>query len=520
MRQRGFQQFVTPVIALWFGMACTVLAEDVAELTPLKRLQQQVNAQEVELATLRQILEGREAGDIDGIPIKDVPAEFRKQLDGTVRSGTSGLLGQETTANRSSRNLPATSNNTYLLQDLQRQLKAQELEIQGLKTNALGATYNRGFLLQTTDPAAVPFRLKVNGRMQGRYTNFSGSGSSQTPRNHFEIERGRLEFRGHMYDPALQFYYNLDADTDDNHDVKFHDFWINYNFDDAFKLYFGKQKVASGETWLHSSTNSRFADRDVATTFFKADRTIGLRADGVLGDEGQHYYQALLGNGLRSTDLEAADIDDLFVFSLLHWSDLAGNVGNGYSDLAWHQDLAVRLGQSLTYTNQDEAIDSSVLSEARWVRLGNGTPLTDTGALAPGVTVIGFDYYLYSAFLIAKYRGWSVNSEFYYRWLNNFDTSGGSVTDDIDTRGFVVDVGYMLVPKSVEVMARIDAVNSAYGDSLEYAAGINWFINGTHKHKLTLDVAELDGVPAGSSSPNFETGQVGTLFRLQYQVAF
>ncbi len=78
----------------------------------------------------------------------------------------------------------------------------------------------------------------------------------------------------------------------------------------------------------------------------------------------------------------------------------------------------------------------------------------------------------------------------------------------------------MLVPQSVEVMARIDAVNSAYGDTWEYAAGINWFINGTHSHKLTFDVSELDDVPAGSSSPNFETGQVGTLFRPQYQVAF
>jgi len=434
--------------------------------------------------------------------------------------GTSCLLGQETAANGSLGQLSAPSNDTSLLQDLQRRLEAQELEIQRLKTNALRATYDNGFLFQTSDPDAVPFALKVNGRMQGRYTGFSGSGSSQTPRNHFEIERGRLEFRGHMYDPQLQFFYNLDADTDDNHDVKFHDFWINYNFDDAFRLYFGKQKVASGEIWLQASTTLRFADRDVATTFFKADRTIGLRADGVLGDEGQHYYQALLGNGLRSTDLEAADIDDLFVFSLLHWTDLAGKVGSGYSDLAWHEDLAVRLGQSLTYTNQNEAGDSSVLSEARWVRLGNGTPLTETGALSPGVTVNGFDYYLYTAFLIAKYQGLSVNSEFYYRWLNNFDTSGGSVTGDIDTRGFVVDVGYMLVPESLEVMARVDAVNSAFGDTWEFAAGINWFINGTHTHKLTLDVSELDGVPAGSSSPNFETGQVGTLFRLQYQVAF
>jgi len=144
------------------------------------------------------------------------------------------------------------------------------------------------------------------------------------------IERGRLEFRGHMDDPALQYYYNLDADTDDNHDVKFHDFWVNYNFDDTFRLFFGKQKVASGEIWLQASTTSRFADRDVATTFFKADRTIGLRADGVLGEDGQHYYQALVGNGLRSTDLKAADIDDVSVFSLIHWTGIIGNVGKGY----------------------------------------------------------------------------------------------------------------------------------------------------------------------------------------------
>ncbi len=274
------------------------------------------------------------------------------------------LAGQVTTPEELAGAMASTAQ-ASLLQDLQQRLDAQESETQRLRTNAVETTYDKGLLFQTIDPDAVPFQLKVNGRMQGRYTGFSGSGSSQTTRNHFEIERGRLEFRGHMYDPALQFFYNLDADTDDNHDVKFHDFWINYNFDDAFRLYFGKQKVASGEIWLQPSTTLRFADRDVATTFFKADRTIGLRADGVLGEEGRHYYQALLGNGLRSTDLQAADIDDLFIFSLLHWTDLTGNVGNGYSDLAWHEELAVRLGQSLAYTNQNEAGDSGVASEAR-----------------------------------------------------------------------------------------------------------------------------------------------------------
>ena len=79
---------------------------------------------------------------------------------------TSCLLGQETAANGSLGQLSATSNDTSLLQDLQRRLEAQELEIQRLKTNAVRATYDNGFLFQTSDPDAVPFQLKVNGRMQ------------------------------------------------------------------------------------------------------------------------------------------------------------------------------------------------------------------------------------------------------------------------------------------------------------------------------------------------------------------
>lgn len=59
------------------------------------------------------------------------------------------------------------------------------------------------------------------------------------------------------------------------------------------------------------------------------------------------------------------------MFSLIHWSDILGDAGNGYSDLAWHEDLAVRLGQSLAFTNQNEAGNGDVLDEGRWIRLGN-----------------------------------------------------------------------------------------------------------------------------------------------------
>jgi phosphate-selective porin len=259
------------------------------------------------------------------------PSLFRllKQATVALVLGLSATTAPAEDVSGSEVTVESAAAETSILEDLEQRLANQERELETLRQDRVRATYRKGFLFEAVDQDSLPFALQVNGRMQGRYTGFSGSGTGQVSRNHFEIERGRLEFRGQMYDPKLRYFMNLDADTDDNHDVKFHDFWVNYDFDKSFRLYFGKQKVASGEIWLQASTNMRFADRDVATTFFKADRTVGLRADGVWGAQDEHYYQFLVGNGNRSTDLTAGNVDDIFLFSLIHWTDLFGPLGPG-----------------------------------------------------------------------------------------------------------------------------------------------------------------------------------------------
>ena len=410
-------------------------------------------------------------------------------------------------------------------------LEAAEEEIQRLKAAQVSpwegppgshyVDYDKGLVLRPFDPVSDPFELTIRARMQFRYSAFQPDDAGTEDRSHFEVERGRLVFRGFMYDPALRFFINIDADTDDNHDMKFHDFWVNFKFHDAFDLHAGKGKVPGSYTWLELSTTFRFADRDVATTFFRADRTIGLWATGDLGPARAFHYYALVGNGLVSTDLRAEDIDELFVYSLLTWWDVLGDIGRGFSDLQWHDIPAVRIGQSFSFARQNEGTGGTVLPEARFVRLGNGTRLTDPGALAPGVTVNGFDYYLFSAFLVTKFRGWSANAEFYYRWINRFNTVGGpSPHDNLEAHGFVFELGWMLVPKTFELIGRISGINTSFGDTWEYAAGANWFVNGTHSHKLTFDVSMLNDLPTSNSSPNFELGQEGLLYRVQYQVMF
>jgi hypothetical protein len=160
-------------------------------------------------------------------------------------------------------------------------------------------------------------------------------------------------------------------------------------------------------------------------------------------------------------------------------------------------------------------------AEQNFVRLSDGTRVVTPGALAPGVTVIGGKLYLYAIDLAAKYRGFSFNSEVYFRWLGDFRTIGGSVPhSNLYTDGFYVDAGYMMIEKSLEFTGRISQVDGLFGDHWEYAAGLNWYINGTHNNKVTFDLSVLDGSPAQSSSPNLRIGQDGILTRLQWQVAF
>ena len=392
------------------------------------------------------------------------------------------------------------------------------------------AGYDGGFFIRPIEAfeSEFPFFLRINGRMQFRWSGFKRDVESFTDRagnvipvesrNSFEIERGRLEFRGFFHDPNLEYYINIDADTDDNHDAKFHDFWVNYVFSDALNVHVGKAKVPGSYEWYESSTLFRFADRSLSTTFFRADRSVGVWATGNLGRD--VYYYAMIANGLRSTDLEPDEVDDIFTYSLMTWWDVLGEIGRGFSDLKYHRTLAARIGHTFMYGDENSPPDGRVLPEERWVRLSDGTRVTTTGALAPGVTVNGFDLYLYSVFLVAKYKGFSVNGELYFRWLQDFDTDGGPVPySDFFTHGFYTDVGYMLIREKLELIGRISNIDGFFGDAWEYAGGVNWFFTG-HKHKLTFDVTVLDGSPASSSSPNFEIGQDGLLVRLQYQAAF
>lgn len=394
-------------------------------------------------------------------------------------------------------------------------------------SNTTEVGYNRGFSI-SEQQGEESFALKINGRMQFRYTAFSpksstyrfdnGTSGSQTSAHDFEIERGRLEFSGHMGKPELRFYLNLDFDTDDNHDVKAHDFWFQYEFDRALTVYAGKAFVPGSREWIDGSTTTHLVDRSMANSFFRPDRSLGIWAIGEPSDG--FYYRAMVSNGFQTTDLERGDIDKQFTYALSVWSDLFGNYGKGAADLEWHENLAVRIGSSFTYSPIDVQRLGKPVDEASAIRLADGTKLSAEGALGAGVNVLSYDLLLYSVDFAAKYRGWSVNSEFYYRSIEDVMSDTGLALDTFDDMGFTVDAGYFFVQSLLEGVLRFSYVDGDLSDAAEYAAGVNYYVHGTHKNKFSFDVTMLEDTPISSSGPNLFVGATGLLYRLQWQIAF
>lgn len=390
------------------------------------------------------------------------------------------------------------------------------------------AGYKNGFFLHANDPIGQDYELRINGRMQFRYTGFfrdidewvdqSGNVRRVTNRNDFEIERGRLEFRGHLFDPRMQYFLNLDFDTDDGQTVEALDYWFNYVFSESFNLHVGKAFIPGCRDWLNGTLRTRLADRSMATTFFRPDRTIGIWAQGEPSKN--LFYRAMIGNGLNTNALSPADIDTHFVYAGSMWANW-GDYGQGYSDLEWHEDWVSQFGHSYANATSDgrDAVGIPLI-ESNYVRLSDGTRLNQRGAITPLVTIDHFNVQLYTVDVALKYRGFSCNGEYFFRWIQALRGNGPVNVSQIFDHGFYFEMGYFVIPHRLELNGRVSLIFGAYGDAQEYAGGINWFFDGTHNWKFTVDLTRLNQNPATNTGVNIRAGDDGLLLRAQLQAAF
>lgn len=160
------------------------------------------------------------------------------------------------------------------------------------------------------------------------------------------------------------------------------------------------------------------------------------------------------------------------------------------------------------------------LNETDFVRLSDGTVLTQVGAIDPGVTVSDFDVLFYGVDLAWKRQGWSMTSEVFLRRIDDIRGNGPLSRDDLLQHGFYVEGGKFLLAKRLDFNLRYSRIDGHYGDSNEYAAGTNWYPLSKRQWKMTFDVTQIDASPLQNTTSDILVGDDGTLFRTQFQAEF
>lgn len=393
----------------------------------------------------------------------------------------------------------------------------------------LMAVYDGGFLLKPVDPETTPFSMKINSWLQLRHSYFDSDGPTPDE-NDFEFERTRLSFSGIALTPDLEYFFQIDFDDNQTQRGDLLDYYLSFDIGHnqlgldagALAIRAGRWKIPFNRARYTSGLNLQFADRSVSSVFFDIDRSVGVSLYGKTnGPCIPIDWEFALTNGIRTNGVRpnrAGDIDRNLGISGRVFSDVLGKWGSDYeSDIAWHEELAIRLGAGFAFSRED--ITDGPVEAA-------GQRVVDSGATLISLLPAGVSAYSVTLFALSadfRYQGWSLSTEYYFRNLSSF--SGGSVPELTD-HGFLVQSGYFVVPKKLELFTRWSRI---VGDSGtlgvsdqsvdEVAGGVAWWIKGRNL-KLLFDVTRLNGSPVSDSALGFRPTDDGLLYRTQLQFLF
>lgn len=391
------------------------------------------------------------------------------------------------------------------------------------------AMYDNGIVIRPKKLDKSPFSMKVNHQNTFRYTGFvkdeqswvdnAGNTNPIFSSTNFAIPRGRLIFSGNTLMPDLSYLLNIDYNTVNNNPIGFRAFALSYRFSRGFQAHVGQNKVPGSREWLHSSFEAQEGpDRSMATTFFRPSLSQGIWFTGEPIEA--FKYHAMFSNGFNTLNLNSRELNNRFCGSESIWWEPWGDFGRGYSDIECHREAVVRLGSSFTYT-LEKGSQASDYPESTLIRLSDGTLITQSGALAPGVIVQEFQLSLIAIDFAYKYRGLSLSTEIYRQGLSNLQGNGPLPVSTLETYGGLVQGGYFIVPQKVELYSRNSFVTGAYGSGTEIAGGANWFVlKGKSNLRYTFDTAWLEGSPADQNRTGFVAGQSGLLIRTQITSSF
>jgi hypothetical protein len=320
-----------------------------------------------------------------------------------------------------------------------------------------------------------------------------------------------------------------------------------YRYTPTLTAFFGKFKPFFGLEETLRPFDEQFVEWAMASWFFDADDDAWQMEAGFQykGFDDRLFAVAYLTNGNESGASNNLQMDDLPGFNGGFWYDFGGTwnearkrwdlFGDCISDVDYSCNPVVRVGGAVNLVPMDRRSEFSNVETGR-LRVVPGAPggtalntLLNGGGIANNAAGVGqfaldaADCYSYNAFWAGKWRGFSLYNDWWFRDINNLrgrrlpvnaaggpvfpgngldqailystQLPGGAATATLFPAhtglfdyGMLLQAGYFIVPKKLEVCARWSYIRGDSG---------NIYGNGTSRLLSTAEKAAI-GVPAAT----------------------
>jgi hypothetical protein len=405
---------------------------------------------------------------------------------------------------------------------------------EGSVVQGLVDRYQDGIVVwQTSDDAKIPFLLKFNVNTQVRYLNTTSTDKTYTdhlgvvrdvnPRNDITVNRSMFILGGYIFDPRLRFSSTVWTSAGAASIVVAGT--IGWQFSPAFTLTGGYTGVPGSRSLVDTFPFFQSADRSMADNFFRPGFTQGIWAKGDL-PHGVHYL-VFVGNGLNTLNISASKIDTNLMGSGSVWWEPLGDYGppgksrNMYDDYYAQPNPRIRLGASFTRSEEDRFSNLDQSSPENTSMYNSDGVLTfSTGAFAPGVTVDKATYQMLAMDWGLKWAGWSLNGQYYFRWVDDFKADGLIPIKSMYDQGFELSSGAFVIPRTVMVYGRGSMVFGQFRDSWEAALGAKWYFVPTERMWLNAELMRTVNVPYSGTFTPYTAGMTAWVPMIQAIIAF
>ncbi|HMS66311.1 MAG TPA: hypothetical protein PKD83_13795 [Ignavibacteria bacterium] len=346
------------------------------------------------------------------------------------------------------------------------------------------------------------------------YVDHLGNSRNIDTRNDFQLQRVMVFFRGFFLDPKLNYNVTFWTVNATNQIAIIGN--INYKFAKQFHLYAGWGALPGTRSNHYSHPFWLAPDRIMADEYFRPYFSQGIWADGEIIP--RVFYTAMIGNNSSNLDISAANLTRSMASSAsIDWRPTTGEFGkyNSFSDYDEHKKLATNIGTAFTHSRENrftQNLDDSPSNTG--IRLSDALNLFQIGALAKDVTVLDADYNMVSANLGFKYKGFFLQTEWYSRTLNKFNTTGPVPISSTLDQGFYVAASYMIIPKWVELYSVGSQVWGQFNNSNEITGGVNVYPYGKWYMKLNAQVIVVNRSNVSSTFGYYVGGLKGTILSL------